>query len=73
MKRTEKEISNEHPLAKNIDVERVEIAKAFSLSKYKKYEEAVKKGLNLKKIMPNAPMSELKEFFKLYKKRNPND
>jgi hypothetical protein len=49
MKRIEKEISNEHPLAKNVDVERIELAKAFSLSKYKKYEEAVKQGLNLKK------------------------
>jgi|TARA_R110000823_G_scaffold304806_1_gene426566 hypothetical protein len=73
MKRTEKEISNEHPFAKKADVERIELAKTFSLSKYKKYEEAVKKGLNLKKIMPDIPISELKEFFKLYRKRNPND
>ena len=37
MKRTEKEISNEHPFAKKADVERIELAKTFSLSKYKKY------------------------------------
>ena len=73
MKRTEKEISNEHPFAKKADVERIELAKTFSFTKYKKCEEAVKEGLNLKKIMPDIPISELKEFFKLYRKRNPND
>ena len=74
MIRPDKDIANEHPFAKKVDPERVLVAgKTFSMSKYKKYEEIVKKGLNLKKLMPNVPMSELKEFYRLYQKRNPND
>ena len=66
--------TNEHPKVDRVDPERIELAgKTFSMSKYKKYEEIVKKGLNLKKLMPNVPMSELKEFYRLYQKRNPND
>ena len=69
-----KDIANEHPFAKKVEPERIELAgKTFSMSKYKKYEEIVKKGLNLKKLMPDVPMSEITEFYKLYQKRNPND
>ena len=74
IRREDKDIANEHPFAKKAEPERIELAgKTFSMSKYKKYEEIVKKGLNLKKLMPNIHMSELKEFYKLYQKRNPND
>ena len=69
----DKVYTNAHPVDR-IEPGRIELAgKTFSMSKYKKYEEIVKKGLNLKKLMPNVPMSELKEFYKLYQKRNPND
>ena len=69
----DKVYTNAHPVDR-IKPERIELAgKTFSISKYKKYEEIVKKGLNLKKLMPNVPMSELKEFYRLYQKRNPND
>ena len=74
-----KKYTNAHPIferiiGEKVEPERIELAgKTFSMSKYKKYEEIIKKGLNLKKLMPNVPMSELKEFYRLYQKRNPND
>ena len=43
----------------------------FNMSKYKEYEAAVKKGINLKKILPpGSSMKEITEFYKIYNKRN---
>jgi hypothetical protein len=76
----EKKYSNEHPKfsektqAENVerDVKNMEMAgSTFNMSKYKQYEAAVKRGVNLKKILPpGTSMKEITEFYKIYNKRN---
>ena len=61
----DKVYTNAHP------VDRVEMAgSTFSMKDYKKYENAAKKGLNIKKILPNITLKTMGEYYKLYMKRN---
>ena len=76
----EKKYTNEHPKfsektqAENVerDVKNMEMAgSTFNMSKYKQYESAVKRGVNLKKILPpGTSIKEITEFYKIYNKRN---
>ena len=54
-----------------VEPESVKMAgSTFNMKEYKKYESAAKKGLNIKKILPNITLKTMGEYYKLYMKRN---
>jgi len=71
----DKVYTNAHPIDKDLSL-RVEPESAkmaggtFDMKEYKKYENASKKGLNIKKILPNITLKTMGEYYKIFMKRN---
>ena len=67
----DKVYTNEHPKIDRVEPESVKMAgSTFDMKEYKKYESAAKKGLNIKKILPNITQTNMLKYYKLYMKRN---
>jgi len=67
----DKVYTNEHPKVDRVEPESVKMAgSTFDMKEYKKYESAAKKGLNIKKILPNITQTNMLKYYKLYMKRN---
>ena len=63
--------TNEHPKVDRVEPESVKMAgSTFDMKEYKKYENAAKKGLNIKKILPNITQTNMLKYYKIYMKRN---
>ena len=63
--------TNEHPKVDRVEPESVKMADStFNMKEYKVYANAAKKGLNIKKILPNISLKTMGEYYKLYMKRN---
>ena len=66
----DKVYTNAHPVDR-VEPESVKMTgSTFDMKEYKKYENAAKKGLNIKKILPNISLKTMGEYYKLYMKRN---
>ena len=66
----DKVYTNAHPVDR-IEPESVKMAGGtFDMKEYKKYENGVKKGLNIKKILPNISLKTMGEYYKIFIKRN---
>jgi hypothetical protein len=66
----DKVYTNAHPVDR-VEPESVKVAgSTFDMKEYKKYESAAKKGLNIKKILPNISLKVLGEYYKIFMKRN---
>ena len=62
--------TNAHPVDR-VEPESVKMAgSTFNMKEYKQYESAAKKGLNIKKILPNITQTNMLKYYKLYMKRN---
>ena len=67
----DKVYTNEHPKIDRVEPESVKMAgSTFNMKEYKQYESAAKKGLNIKKILPNITQTNMLKYYKLYMKRN---
>ena len=67
----DKVYTNAHPKIDRVEPESVKMAgSTFDMKEYKKYENAAKKGLNIKKILPNITQTNMLKYYKLYMKRN---
>ena len=67
----DKVYTNEHPKVDRVEPESVKMAGGtFDMKEYKKYENAAKKGLNIKKILPNITLKTMGEYYKIFMKRN---
>ena len=66
----DKVYTNAHPVDR-VEPESVNMAgSTFDMKEYKKYENAAKKGLNIKKILPNITQTNMLKYYKIYMKRN---
>ena len=66
----DKVYTNAHPVDR-VEPESVKMAGGtFDMKDYKKYENAAKKGLNIKKILPNITLKTMGEYYKIFMKRN---
>ena len=62
--------TNAHPVDR-VEPESVKMAgSTFNMKEYKQYESAAKKGLNIKKILPNITLKTMGEYYKIFMKRN---
>ena len=62
--------TNAHPVDR-VEPESVKMAgSTFDMKEYKKYENAAKKGLNIKKILPNISLKTMEKYYKIFIKRN---
>ena len=66
----DKVYTNAHPVDR-VEPESIKMAgSTFDMKEYKKYENATKKGLNIKKILPNITLKTMGEYYKIFIKRN---
>ena len=66
----DKVYTNAHPVDR-VEPESVKMAgSTFDMKEYKKYENAAKKGLNIKKILPNISLKTMEKYYKIFIKRN---
>ena len=72
MIRPDKDISNEHPFAKKVKVDRVQVADVFNLRDYDKYIQAVKDDKVLK-VFPDEDIFKLERLRKIYEKQLTKD
>jgi len=72
MIRPDKDISNEHPFAKKVKIDRIQVAEIFDLRDYNKYIQAVKDDKVLE-VFPDEDIFKLERLRKIYEKQLTKD
>ena len=72
MIRPDKDISNEHPFAQKVKIDRIQVAEVFDLRDYNKYIQAVKDDKVLE-VFPDEDIFKLERLRKIYEKQLTKD